>query len=85
MPDTKHPPITHDPETHSGAPVFTGHGSPVKVLFDYLADGQSIDAFVQHYPLVSAHKPWRRWRKRSSSSRSPVSGRAYRHRRGHPA
>ena len=53
MPDKKHLPITHDPETHSGAPVFTGTRIPVKVLFDYLADGQSIDAFVQHYPSVS--------------------------------
>jgi uncharacterized protein (DUF433 family) len=53
MPDQMHPPITHDPEAHSGAPGFTGTRIPVKVLLDYLADGQSIDAFVQHYPSVS--------------------------------
>ncbi len=53
MPKKSKPPITRDPETHSGAPVFTGTRIPVKVLFDYLADGQSVDAFVQHYPSVS--------------------------------
>jgi len=53
MPKKPKPPITRDPETHSGAPVFTGTRIPVKVLFDYLADGQSVDAFVQHYPSVS--------------------------------
>jgi uncharacterized protein (DUF433 family) len=53
MPNKTKPPITRDPETHSGAPVFTGTRIPVKVLFDYLADGQSVDAFVQHYPSVS--------------------------------
>jgi uncharacterized protein (DUF433 family) len=53
MPDKTNPPITRDPETHSGMPVFTGTRIPVKVLFDYLADGQSVDAFVRHYPSVS--------------------------------
>ncbi len=33
--------------------MFTGTRIPVKVLFDYLADGQSVDAFVQHYPSVT--------------------------------
>jgi uncharacterized protein (DUF433 family) len=45
--------ITRDPETHSGAPVFTGTRIAVKVLFDYLEDGQSVDDFVKHYPSVS--------------------------------
>ena len=53
MPNKAKAPITRDPETHSGAPVFTGTRIPVKVLFDYLADGQSVDAFVQHYPSVT--------------------------------
>ncbi len=47
------PAITRDPETHSGAPVFTGTRIAVKVLFDYLGDGQSVDDFVKHYPSVS--------------------------------
>jgi uncharacterized protein (DUF433 family) len=45
--------ITRDPETHSGAPVFTGTRIAVKVLFDYLEDGQSVGDFVKHYPSVS--------------------------------
>lgn len=53
MPTRTKPPITRDPETHSGAPVFTGTRIAVKILFDYLADGQSVDAFVEHYPSVS--------------------------------
>lgn len=47
------PAITRDPEIHSGAPVFTGTRIAVKVLFDYLEDGQSVDEFVKHYPSVS--------------------------------
>lgn len=53
MPGKTRPAITRDPEIHSGAPVFTGTRIAVKVLFDYLADGQSVDAFVKHYPSVS--------------------------------
>lgn len=45
--------ITRDPETHSGAPVFTGTRIAIKVLFDYLEDGQTVDDFVSHYPSVS--------------------------------
>ena len=45
--------ITRDPEIHSGAPVFTGTRIAVKVLFDYLEDGQTVDDFVSHYPWIS--------------------------------
>jgi len=44
--------ITRDPETHSGAPVFTGTRIAVKVRFEDLEDGQSVDDFVRHYPSV---------------------------------
>ena len=47
------PPITRDPEIHSGAPVFTRTRIAVKVLFDYLEDGQTVDDFVSHYPSIS--------------------------------
>ena len=49
---TKHP-ITRDPGLHSGAPVFTGTRIAVKILFDYLAEGQRVDDFVKQYPSVS--------------------------------
>lgn len=45
--------ITRDPDLHSGAPVFTGTRIAVKILFDYLADGQRMDDFLKHYPSVS--------------------------------
>jgi uncharacterized protein (DUF433 family) len=53
MPSKPKPAITRDPEIHTGAPVFTGTRIPVKVLFDYLEDGQSVDDFVKHYRSVS--------------------------------
>lgn len=53
MPSKTTPAITRDPETHSGAPVFTGTRIAIKVLFDYLEDGQTVDDFVSHYPSVS--------------------------------
>ncbi len=49
---TKHP-ITRHPGLHSGAPVFTGTRIAVKILFDYLADGQRVEDFVKQYPSVS--------------------------------
>jgi uncharacterized protein (DUF433 family) len=45
--------ITRDPDIHSGAPVFAGTRVAVKILFEYLDDGQTIDDFVRHYPSVS--------------------------------
>ena len=45
--------ITRDPAIHSGAPVFTGTRVAVQVLFDYLAEGQTVADFVRHYPTVS--------------------------------
>lgn len=46
-------PITRDPDIHSGTPVFTGTRIAVRVLFDYLAEGLSVDDFVTEYPSVS--------------------------------
>jgi len=53
MPTTIKNPITRDPNVHSGAPVFTGTRIAVKILFDYLAEGQRVDDFVKQYPSVS--------------------------------
>jgi uncharacterized protein (DUF433 family) len=47
------PAIIRDPELHSGAPIFAGTRIAIKVLLDYLADGQTIDDFVRAYPPVS--------------------------------
>jgi uncharacterized protein (DUF433 family) len=42
-----------DPGLQSGAPVFMGTRIAVKILVDYLADGQPIEDFVKHYPSAS--------------------------------
>ena len=37
----------------SGAPVFTGTRLPVRILFDYLADGQTLKDFYYQYPSAA--------------------------------
>jgi uncharacterized protein (DUF433 family) len=42
-----------DPETMSGAPVFTGTRVPIRALLDHLAGGDSIDDFLDGFPSVT--------------------------------
>ncbi len=42
-----------DPERMSGTPCFYGTRVPIKHLFDYLADGQSLAAFLADFEGVS--------------------------------
>jgi uncharacterized protein (DUF433 family) len=46
-------PITVDPEIMSGAPVFRGTRVPVAALLDNLADGLTLDKFLDNFPTVS--------------------------------
>lgn len=46
-------PITVDPEIMSGAPVFEGTRVPVDALLNNLADGVSLDEFLENFPTVS--------------------------------
>lgn len=48
---TNHP-ITRDTGLHGGAPVFTCTRIAVKILFGYLAEGQSVNDFVKQYPSM---------------------------------
>ncbi len=48
--------ITIAPNILSGAPVFTDTRVPVKALFDYLAEGNSLDDFYDDFPSVSAEQ-----------------------------
>ena len=41
-----------NPARLSGAPCFAGTRVPVKNLFDYLADGYSLDQFLEQFPSV---------------------------------
>ena len=45
--------IHSDPETLGGTPVFVGTRVPVQTLLDYLAEGASLDEFLDHFPTVT--------------------------------
>ena len=47
-------PIIHsDPDILGGTPVFVGTRVPVRTLLDYLASGDSLALFLDHFPTVS--------------------------------
>jgi uncharacterized protein (DUF433 family) len=45
--------IVQDPEIRGGDPVFRGTRVPFQTLLDYLAGGETLDAFLEHFPGVS--------------------------------
>lgn len=45
--------VVRDPEILQGKPVFKGTRMPVQTLFDYLADGLSLDYFLETFPSVT--------------------------------
>ena len=45
--------VTVDPEIHSGTAVFTGTRVPIKILFDHLEAGDSLEVFLDDFPSVS--------------------------------
>ena len=48
--------ITVDPDVLGGTPVFAGTRVPVETLFDYLADGDPLDTFLEDFPTVDRSK-----------------------------
>jgi uncharacterized protein (DUF433 family) len=48
--------IICDTEIRGGALVFKGTRIPLKILFDYLAEGSTIDEFIENYPSISKEK-----------------------------
>ncbi len=46
-------PIHTNPKIMGGVPVFVGTRVPAQTLFDYLADGCSLDEFLDNFPTVS--------------------------------
>jgi uncharacterized protein (DUF433 family) len=46
-------PITVDPETMGGIPVFRGTRVPVETLFEYLEDNYTLYEFLDSFPTVS--------------------------------
>ena len=46
-------PINIDPEIMSGTPVFAGTRVPIDALINNLADGVSLDEFLENFPTVT--------------------------------
>jgi uncharacterized protein (DUF433 family) len=42
-----------DPEVLGGTPVFAGTRVPIKNLVDYLAAGDPLERFLEHFPSVT--------------------------------
>lgn len=51
--------LSRDPEILGGAPVFTGTRVPVQNLIDYLASGETLDAFLSDFPSVTREQAMR--------------------------
>lgn len=47
------PLVSRDQDILGGTPVFTGMRVPVQTLLDYLAAGDTLDAFLDDFPTVS--------------------------------
>ena len=45
--------VRRDPDVLGGTPVFGGTRVPVKNLLDYLAAGDSLERFIDHFPSVT--------------------------------
>lgn len=45
--------VYSDPDILGGTPVFPGTRVPIKTLLDYLAAGDPLDEFLDHFPSVS--------------------------------
>jgi uncharacterized protein (DUF433 family) len=45
--------ISISPDTLGGTPCFVGTRVPIKILFDYLASGDSLNVFLDQFPSVT--------------------------------
>jgi uncharacterized protein (DUF433 family) len=45
--------VRRDPQILGGTPVFAGTRVPIKILFDYLEAGDSLEIFLDEFPSVS--------------------------------
>ena len=51
---TQTQPVVHsDPDIMGGVPVFVGTRVPVRTLLDYLAAGDPLEVFLDHFPTVT--------------------------------
>lgn len=47
------PRVVSDPEILGGTPVFVGTRVPLRILFEHLETGDSLDVFLADFPSVS--------------------------------
>jgi uncharacterized protein (DUF433 family) len=47
------PMIVTDPEVMGGTPVFAGTRVTMRILFEHLEAGDSLDVFLEDFPTVS--------------------------------
>ena len=45
--------VHRDPDILGGTPVFVGTRVPVKIMFDYLEAGDSLEVFLDEFPSVT--------------------------------
>lgn len=45
--------INVDAEIMGGAPVFAGTRVPIKILFEYLESGETVEEFIDNFPSVN--------------------------------
>jgi len=45
--------INRDPEILGGTPVFEGTRVPIRILFEHLEAGDSLDVFLDDFPSVT--------------------------------
>ena len=48
--------VHRDPEILSGTPVFVDTRVPVRILFEFLSAGDTLDEFLDAYPSVKRHQ-----------------------------
>jgi len=54
--DYRQLPVTVDPEIMGGKPVFAGNRVPLDALWNNLADGATVDEFLDWFPTVSRER-----------------------------
>jgi uncharacterized protein (DUF433 family) len=48
--------VHRDPDILGGIPVFVGTRVPVRILFEFLEAGDSLDVFLEEFPSVSKER-----------------------------
>ena len=49
----KSPRVISDPDILGGTPVFIGARVPVRIIFEHLEAGDSLEVFLEDFPSVS--------------------------------